>query len=91
MEEPSPDEAIAFEAEQVVKELAFGVDSIEISTSLPRNRDVTYLNLLTKEKEAYCVELSTRGYRVVAQPLLIPHCIQMKLLLIGRWQGFRYQ
>jgi hypothetical protein len=64
MEEPGPDEAIAFEADQVVKELSFGVESIEISSFLPKTKDVVYLNILTKEKEAYCVELSTKGYRV---------------------------
>ena len=62
--EPSAKEAISFEANQVLKEIGFAVERVEISKELPSNESVTYLNLVTREKETYCVELSTKGYRV---------------------------
>ncbi|XP_065837324.1 GSK3B-interacting protein-like [Oscarella lobularis] len=65
--EPSAKEAISFEANQVLKEIGFAVERVEISKELPSNESVTYLNLVTREKETYCVELSTKGYRVVGK------------------------
>ena len=89
MEEPGP---IALEADQVVKELSFGVESIEISSFLPQTKHVVYLNILTKENEAYCVELSTSGYRVAPQSLPVLHLpVDEELLVTGGRKGLRYQ
>eukprot|EP00118_Oscarella_pearsei_P026711 m.310326 g.310326 ORF g.310326 m.310326 type:complete len:138 (+) comp50903_c0_seq1:22-435(+) len=67
VEEPSAGEAIAFEAKEVLKEIGFAVERVEISEQLPSEDTVTFLNLLTREKESYCIELSTKGYRVVGK------------------------
>ncbi|XP_070544752.1 GSK3-beta interaction protein-like [Ptychodera flava] len=58
---------MAVEAEAAVQEVSFAVKSVEISETLPKKDEVVYLNLLTKEDEKYCVELSLKGFRVVGR------------------------
>lgn len=53
------------EAGLVIEDIGFTVESISISTALPSSRQCVYLNVLTKERESLCVELSVLGFRVV--------------------------
>lgn len=52
------------EAELVIKDIGFTVESIDISKKLPSSRQCVYLNVLTKERKSFCVELSVLGFRV---------------------------
>ncbi|KAJ7315282.1 hypothetical protein OS493_038749 [Desmophyllum pertusum] len=53
------------EAELVIEDIGFTVESISISKKLPSSRKCVYLNVLTKERKSLCVELSVLGFRVV--------------------------
>ena len=52
------------EAELVIEDIGFTVESISISKKLPSSRKCVYLNVLTKERKSLCVELSVLGFRV---------------------------
>lgn len=52
------------EAEMVIDDIGFTVESISISKELPSSRECVYLNVLTKERNSICVELSVLGFRV---------------------------
>ena len=52
------------EAEAVMKDIGFTVQSINISSKLPASRECVYLNVLTKESKCLCVELSVLGFLV---------------------------
>lgn len=52
------------EAELVIEDIGFTVESINISKKLPCSRECVYLNVLTKERKSLCVELSVLGFRV---------------------------
>ena len=58
------DEAIQIEAEAAIREIAFAVEYVERSRVLPGNLQLVYLNLTTREREDYCVELCLQGFRV---------------------------
>lgn len=58
------DEAIQIEAEAAVREIAFAVDFVERSKVLPGSPQLVYLNLTTRERKDYCVELCLQGFRV---------------------------
>ncbi|KAK6171210.1 hypothetical protein SNE40_019448 [Patella caerulea] len=58
-------EPLKIEADQVVKEVAFAVKSVDISSKIPSRENEVYLNLRTMEGSVYCVELSVQGFRVV--------------------------
>lgn len=60
------DEEIDFkvEAEMVIDDIGFAVEEISISNKLPSSRECVYLNILTKEHNSICVELSVSGFRV---------------------------
>ncbi|KAL9985148.1 hypothetical protein ACROYT_G007518 [Oculina patagonica] len=53
------------EAELVIEDIGFTVDSISISKKLPSSRECVYLNVLTKESTSLCIELSVLGFRIV--------------------------
>ncbi|KAJ7315280.1 hypothetical protein OS493_038747 [Desmophyllum pertusum] len=53
------------EAELVIEDIGFTVESISISKKLPSSRKCVYLNVLTKERKSLCVELSVLGFRAV--------------------------
>ena len=55
---------LRIEAQEIVKEVAFAVKKVEISSRLPNCEDLVYLNICTKEDTCYCVELSVRGFQV---------------------------
>ena len=66
------DHILHIEAAEAVKEIAFAVHSVVISNTLPASSETVYLNLVTKEKESLCVELTVLGFRVGC-------------FIIGRW------
>ncbi|CAG5129109.1 unnamed protein product [Candidula unifasciata] len=59
------DRAISIEAAEVVKEIAYAVKFVEVSTVLPSESNLVYINMTTKENQDLCVELSLQGFRVV--------------------------
>ena len=63
-DDPEDDHTLKIEALEVVKEVAYAVSFVEISTVLPISKVLVYLNLRTKENENFCVELSVQGFRV---------------------------
>ena len=54
------------EAEAVIADIGFAVKSISLSTKLPSSRECVFLNVLTKECQSMCIELSILGFRVSA-------------------------
>jgi len=60
------------EAGLVIEDIGFTVESISISKALPSSRQCVYLNVLTKERESLCVELSVLGFRV--SPAVLQCC-----------------
>ncbi|VDD96164.1 unnamed protein product [Enterobius vermicularis] len=54
------------EAEAAVGELSFAVKKIELSSKLKSTELCVYVNLTTCENENYCVELTSRGWRIVS-------------------------
>ncbi|XP_020862980.1 GSK3B-interacting protein [Phascolarctos cinereus] len=53
------------EAEAVVNDVLFAVSNMFVSKSLPCSDDVAYINVETRERNKYCLELSEAGLRVV--------------------------
>lgn len=68
------------EAEEAVKEIAYAVQEVSLSTSLPSNDEIVYLNVKTKEGHAFCVELTAQGFRVGIVQVLEQFSFQ---LLVG--------
>lgn len=66
----SPNEAslnsLELEAIAAVHELQFAVKDIYVSEMLPRTSELIFLNLTTLEGQAYCVELTMKGWRVTS-------------------------
>lgn len=58
------DHILKIEAQEVVKEVAYAVNFVEISKVLQCAEQIVYLNLQTKEGDVFCVELSVSGFRV---------------------------
>ncbi|XP_032883380.1 GSK3B-interacting protein isoform X2 [Amblyraja radiata] len=54
------------EAEAVVNDVNFAVNHMAVSKMLPIREDVAYINVETKERNRYCLELTEAGLRVVA-------------------------
>src|SRR6056300_1113166 len=52
------------EAQGVIKDISFAVDHIQVSNRLPSTLECAYLNIQTKEKDSYCVQLCVQGFRV---------------------------
>lgn len=52
------------EAEAVVNDVLFAVSNMFVSKTLPCAEDVAYINVETKERGRYCVELTDSGLRV---------------------------
>ncbi|XP_005093344.2 GSK3B-interacting protein [Aplysia californica] len=59
------DKALTIEAAEVVKEIAYAVNDVQISSMLPADVNLIYINITTKENQHLCVELSLQGFRVV--------------------------
>ncbi|XP_004699181.1 GSK3B-interacting protein isoform X1 [Echinops telfairi] len=53
------------EAEAVVSDVLFAVNSMRVSRSLRCADDVAYINVETREGSRYCLELTEAGLRVV--------------------------
>ena len=62
---------LRIEALEVVKEVAYAVNFVQISKILPISKVLVYLNLCTKENENFCVELSIQGFRVSCNCLFL--------------------
>ncbi|XP_069134175.1 GSK3B-interacting protein-like [Argopecten irradians] len=56
---------LRIEAQEVVKEVAYAVDYVEIAKELPNGDKVIHLNLRTQEEQEFSVELTDQGFRVV--------------------------
>ncbi|XP_034274315.1 GSK3B-interacting protein [Pantherophis guttatus] len=54
------------EAEAVVNDVLFAVSNMFVSKNLPCVEEVAYINVETREKNRYCLELTEAGLRVVA-------------------------
>ncbi|XP_005307077.1 GSK3B-interacting protein isoform X2 [Chrysemys picta bellii] len=53
------------EAEAVVNDVLFAVSNMFVSKNLPCAEDVAYINVETRERNRYCLELTEAGLRVV--------------------------
>ncbi|XP_077179733.1 GSK3B-interacting protein isoform X2 [Paroedura picta] len=53
------------EAEAVVNDVLFAVANMFVSKTLPCAEDVAYINVETRERNRYCLELTEAGLRVV--------------------------
>ena len=58
------DKALVIEAKEVVKEIAYAVNHVQISNDLPTDVNLVYINITTKENQNLCVELTLQGFRV---------------------------
>lgn len=58
------DKALTIEANEVVREIAFAVNYVELSSVLPTGTNLVYINMTTKENRNFCIELSLQGFRV---------------------------
>jgi hypothetical protein len=54
------------EAVAAVHELSFAVNGIAVSDMLPRTPDLIFVNVTTLEGQAYCLELTSKGWRVTS-------------------------
>lgn len=58
--------SLELEAIAAVHELQFAVKDIYVSEMLPRTSELIFLNVTTLEGQAYCVELTMKGWRVTS-------------------------
>ncbi|XP_014676949.1 PREDICTED: GSK3-beta interaction protein-like [Priapulus caudatus] len=56
---------LSVEADAAVREVAFAVQSISVSPTFPNSERTYRLDLCTLEGAAYCIELTSEGFRVV--------------------------
>lgn len=56
---------MTLEAEAVVNDVLFAVRNMFVSKSLPCTEDVAYINVETRERNRYCLELTEAGLRVI--------------------------
>ena len=64
-----PDQSgdIRLEVTATIKEIAFTVDQIAATTTLSWTFDLCYVNVVTKENNTYCIEVSISGWKVRAK------------------------
>lgn len=55
---------LADEVDFIKKDVNFAVDFIDVSQKLPEKDGRIYINIQTKEKDRFCVELSSSGFKV---------------------------
>lgn len=58
---------LADEVDFIKKDVNFAVDYIDVSKELPEKDGKIYINIQTKEKDRFCVELSSSGFTVVGK------------------------
>lgn len=56
--------SLKIEAEEVIKEIKYAVNSVELSKVLIGTEECVFFNLETKECLKFCVELTPKGFRV---------------------------
>ena len=81
MQEWGEEKLLKIEAEAVLKEIEFAVEKVSISEKLPRSDDCIFLNLCSREKKKYCIELTVSGFRVRPFPLMRLNLAAFLLLL----------
>ncbi|XP_045196984.1 GSK3B-interacting protein-like [Mercenaria mercenaria] len=59
--------SLKIEAEEVIKEIKYAVNSVELSKVLQSTDEYAFFNLETKENHQYCVELSPKGFRLAGK------------------------
>ncbi|XP_065183046.1 GSK3-beta interaction protein-like [Sycon ciliatum] len=67
-EDSGPVDAAAFlleQAEDVGKDIGSCVNAVRLSATLEASAEAVYLNIETKEKSRYCIEVCPSGFRVV--------------------------
>jgi hypothetical protein len=57
---------LELEAIAAVHELNQCVNSIRVSEMLPRTSDLIFLNVKTHEGQAFCLELTMKGWRIAS-------------------------
>ncbi|PAA54839.1 hypothetical protein BOX15_Mlig007812g1 [Macrostomum lignano] len=83
------------EAQAAVREVAFAVSSIEMSSALPAGGSEAFLNIVTLEGRRMCVRIGEEGFRVVSdqpdcQDTPAPACYEtVYALLSDLSEGFR--
>ena len=55
---------LADEVDFIKNDINFAVDYIDVSQKLPEKDGKIYINIQTKEKDRFCVELSSSGFKV---------------------------
>ena len=55
---------LADEVDFIKNDINFTVDYIDVSQKLPEKDGKIYINIQTKEKDRFCVELSSSGFKV---------------------------
>ncbi|XP_064615812.1 GSK3-beta interaction protein-like [Liolophura sinensis] len=61
------DDTLKLEAEHLAQEVAYAVHDIQLSSVLGAFDDRVYINLTTKEKESFCVQLTAQGFKIVGK------------------------
>jgi len=57
------------EVDMIIKDVQFAVNTISLSKVLPQSSRVVFLNIETKENEAFTVRLTLQGFLVVSHSL----------------------
>ena len=55
---------LADEVDFIKRDVDFAVDYIDVSKKFPEENGKIYINIQTKEKDKFCVELSSSGFKV---------------------------
>ena len=61
------DRSMVNEANRAIAQIKFGVEDAVVSAELENSQLVAHINIRTLEKLDYCVELTMKGYMVVAE------------------------
>ena len=64
------------EANSIISDISFAVKYIDISSKLNNSKDCVYMNIITLEDLAMCVQLDTNGLKVFDTIVLSLFCIQ---------------
>jgi len=57
---------LELEAYAAVQQLSLAVQSISVSEMLPRTPELIFVNVTTLESQPYCLELTTKGWRITS-------------------------
>lgn len=88
------DYSLKIEATEVIKEIKFAVLNVKLSDKLKSTDELVYMNIETLEKQALCVELSARGFRVRSQKSIIQTFYLPEVVVFEKrcfWHCKKYQ